>query len=153
MKKYIVLSIIGITLLCTSCTLGRFSHQTAPATSFAPNIVKLELTMEQFEYLGETEISVKQRTYMGMFTKLDSINGLPKDIRNKKFTEFYGNKDIPVKGIMKRAAYKVIEDFPDADYYIPVNHQMNTFRMFMGSYKTRTMKIKAYKLKTNVIEN
>ena len=117
MKKYIVLSVIGFTLLCTSCTLGRFTYKTAPATSFTPGIVKLELTMDQFEYLGETEISVSQKTYMGIFTKLDSINGIPKDIRNKKFTKFYGNQDIPVTGILQRAAYKVIEDFPDADYY------------------------------------
>lgn len=147
MKKHTILLIIGFALLCASCTLGKFSHKTAPATSFAPNIVKLDLTMDQFEYLGETEISVQQKTYIGIFTKIDSINGLPKDIHNKKFTKFYGNRDIPVQGIMKRAAYKVIEEFPNADYYVPVNYQKNVSRMFLGSYKTKTMKIKAYKLK------
>ena len=147
MKKIIILSIVGFALLSTSCTLGRFSHKTVPATSFAPQVVKLNLTLDQFEYLGEVEISVSQKTYFGMFTKLDSINGLPKDIHNKKFTKFYGNKDIPIKGIMKRAAYKAIEEFPDADYYIPVNYQKNVSRMFLGSSKTKKMRIKAYKLK------
>jgi len=147
MKKYIVLSIIGFALFATSCTLGKFSHRTAPATSFTPDIVRLELTMDQFEYLGETEISVDQKTYLGIFTKLISINGVPKDSHNKKFTKFYGNKDIPVNGVMKRAAHKVIEDFPDADYYIPVNYKKNVQRMFLGSSKTKTMKVKAYKLK------
>jgi len=153
MKKYIVISTIGFALLCTSCTIGRYSYKTAQATSFTPQIVRLELTMDQFEYLGETEISVTQKTYMGIFTKLDSINGMPKDIRNKKFTEFYGNKDIPVDGIMKRAAYKVIEDFPDADYYIPVSYQKNISYMFLGNSKTETIKIKAYKLKINTTSN
>jgi len=147
MKKYIVLFIIGFALLGAACTLGKFSHKTAPATSFAPGIVKLELTMEQFEYLGETEISVNHKTYLGIFSRLDSINGLPKEPHNKKFVKFFGNHDIPVKGKMKRAAYKVIEEFPNADYYIPVNYQKNVTRMFLGSSKTQKMTIKAYKLK------
>ena len=147
MKKFNLLLIIGFVLLCTSCTLGRFSHKTAPATSFTPGIVKLELTMDQFEYLGETQISVTQKTYMGIFTRLETINGLPKDIHNKKFVEFYGNHEIPVKGIMKRAAYKVIEDFPNADYYIPVNYKKEVTRMFLGSTITQTITIKAYKFK------
>jgi len=147
MKKYIILFIIGFALLGTSCTLGRLTHKTVPATSFTPNIVKLDLTMEQFEYLGETEISVTLKTYFGMFKRIETINGLPKDIRNIKLTTFYGNKDIPVEGILKRAAYKVIEDFPDADYYVPVNYQENIHRMFLGNTKTITMKVKAYKFK------
>jgi hypothetical protein len=147
MKKYIILLIIGFALFATSCTLGKFSYKAVPATSFSPQIVKLELTLDQFEYLGETEISVNQKTYLGIFTILDSINGLPKDYHHKKFTQFYGNKDIPVKGAMKRAAYKVVEDFPDADYYIPVNYQKNIYRMFLGSRKTTTMTIKAYKFR------
>ena len=147
MKKYLVLFIIGFTLLCVSCTMGKFSHRTAPATSFTPQIVKLELSLEQFEFLGETEISVTQKKYLGIFKKLELINDLPKDIHNKKFTKFYGNNDIPVKGIMKRAAYKVVEEFPDADYFIPVNYQKNITRMFLGSNVTQKMKIKAYKFK------
>jgi hypothetical protein len=147
MKKYIILLIIGFALFAASCTMGKFSYKTAPATSFSPQIVRLDLTLDQFEYLGETEISVKQKTYLGIFTILDSINGEPNDFRNKKFTQFYGNKDIPIKGVMKRAAYKVIEDFPDADYYIPVNYQKNVYRMFLGSRKTKIMTIKAYKFR------
>ena len=144
MKKYIILFIIGFALLCTSCTL---THKTVPATSFTPDIVRLDLTMDQFEYLGETEISVTLKTYLGMFRKIEMINGLPKETHNIKRATFYGNKDIPVNGIMKRAAYKVIEDFPNADYYVPVNYQEDIHRMFLGNTKTIKMKIKAYKFK------
>jgi len=147
MKKFTILLIIGFALFATSCTLGKFSYKTAPATSFTPQIVRLDLTMDQFEYLGETEISVTSKTYFCMFRKIESINGLPKELRNKKITVFYGNKDIPVNGIMKRAAYKVIEDFPNADYYVPVSYQEEVNRMFLGNTKTIKMKIKAYKFK------
>jgi len=147
MKKFIILFIIGFALFATSCTLGKFLHKTAPATSFTPQVVRLDLTMDQFEYLGETEISVTSKTYFGVFRRIESINGLPKEMRNKKIAVFYGNKDIPVNGIIKRAAYKVIEDFPNADYYVPVSYQKDVNRMFLGNTKTLKMKIKAYKFK------
>jgi len=150
MKKYIVLLIIGFALVCTSCTLTRKS---VPATSFTPDIVRLELTMDQFEYLGETDISVTYKIYLGIFHKLDAINGVKHERKaayDIKKVNFYGNHDLACalkRCTMKQAAYKLIEEFPNADYYIPINHQKKIFRVFGGKFVTETMKIKAYKFK------
>jgi len=150
MKKYIVLLIIGFALVCASCTLTR---KTVPATSFTPDIVRLELTMDQFQYLGETEISTTYRIYLGVFYKLDAINEVKHERRaayDIKKATFYGNHDLTCalkKCSMKQAAYKLVEEFPNADYFIPVNHQKKTFRVFGGKYVTETIKVKAYKFK------
>lgn len=150
MKKYIPLLIIGFALVCTSCTLTR---KTVPATSFTPDIVRLELTMDQFEYLGETDISVTYRVYLGIFYKLDAINDIKYEHRfahEIKKAKFYGNHNLSHalrSCAMKQAAYKLIEEFPNADYYIPVNHLKKSFRVFGGKFVTETMRIKAYKFK------
>ena len=44
------------------------------------------------------------------------------------------------------ALYKVVEEFPGADYYVPVMKKTEIERMFMGKYVKETVTLKAYKL-------
>lgn len=144
----IIYVVLALVLLLSSCSIGRFTHQNSKATSFAPDEVRLELTMDDFDYLGDVQISISQKTYFGIFSKLDTINGVFNDNRHyKKFVKLKGTQDFPIKGRLKRAAYKVVEQYPDADYFVPVSSYKEVQRMFLGSRKTKTMTIRAYKLK------
>jgi len=138
---------LGVVIVFSACTIGQFNHKTLPSTSFTPHHVKLNLSMNDFEYLGETEISVSKRTYLGMFTCLDSINGVYKDIHHKTFTTLYGNHNIQINKNLNQAVYKVIEQYPTADYFVSVSHTKEETRLFGGSRITYKAVIKAYKLK------
>ena len=138
----------GVVVVLSSCTIGQFNHKTVPSTSFTPQQVRLELTLNDFDYLGETEITVSKRTYLGMFSCLDSINSVYKDIHYKTFTTLYGNNTIQIDKNLEQATYKVIEQYPTADYFVPVSYTKETARLFGGSRITYKAVIKAYKLKT-----
>ena len=45
------------------------------------------------------------------------------------------------------ALYKVVEEYPEADYYVPVIKQTEVERMFLGKFTKESVTLKAYKLK------
>lgn len=133
-------------VLLASCGV-QYDYTRVKSTSLTPDVVRLNMNLSDFEVLGETEISVDYRTYLGFIRANDSINHKAYDRRVVNKVSFAGNKDFCLPSYLKKAAYKVTETFPNADYYAPVYVNKKVLRMFLGRRTERTMVIKAYKLK------
>ena len=119
----------------------------APAGSMTPE-VRLNISLDDIEYLGESTISVSTRTYFGTIKRIDKVNDVIFDRRNNTTTNMVGNLDIKLKGDIALAADKVIKDFPEADYFVPVSYTDEVTNLFLGKLSTKTMVIKAYRYKT-----
>lgn len=143
--KYTFLSLIVI-LLLASCGV-QYDYTKVKSTSLTPDVVRLNMNLENFEPLGETEISVNFRTYLGFITCLDSINNIAYERRVVNKVVLKGHKDFNLHRYLDRATNKVIREFPEADYYVPMYTSRQVLKMFLGRSTRETMVIKAYKLK------
>lgn len=141
--KRLPLFLIVLTLCLTSC----ISEHRINRTYFRPDDVRLEMSMSDFEYLGKTTIDVEYKTYFGIFRKILSINGIPYNHRYHSETRVKTDPKIRVGSVMRRGMYKVIEDYPDADYVIPTQQQQNYEHMFMGRVVHKKLTVKVYKLR------
>jgi hypothetical protein len=99
--------------------------------------------MKDFEYLGETELSVEYRTYLGVFRSIDVINGEKYDGKRVVHTKLPGCAPL----VLNRAAYKVWEEYPEADYLVVSRTQKSTERLLLGAEVKTSARVKAYKLK------
>ena len=145
MKKYIALSVAVIAaMVFTGCATS--NHQSMHS-SFQPDQVRLNIGVQDMECIGETEISISEDIYFGLFKSTREVNGQKYDSWNKKTTSLYGatwgHKAIG----LNKATSKVVEMFPDADLYQVVRESSKVERMFGMRAVTRTALVKAYKLK------
>lgn len=137
---------------CGSVYLSGIGSQTSHATragSFMPNDVRLNLTMDDFQYLGSQEVSASYKKYLGMFTIFNSINEQEVAKRNINIVNLFGTSNLPVKldGTMMRALHTALVSFPDADFIVPVSMVTEKQQMFLGSVVTKKLKVKMYKVK------
>ena len=107
---------------------------------------RLNVTMDDLEYLGDTEISVDYRKYIGFISVIDAINGKVYDRVETKKLEL-SNVPEGLYRYLDRASYKLVEDFPEADYYIVTMQKISRTRLFLGSDITVRARIKAYRFK------
>lgn len=114
-------------------------------SAYSVDRTQLNISMEDLTFLGETEISVEYDTYLGIFTRVDKVNGEPYDYKVKNITVLNTNSVLARK--LNIAAHKVIEDYPEANYFIVTNQHVTKEVLFLGSEKTVTAKVKAYKIK------
>lgn len=141
MKPYIYILGVVLAALLTSCSVTR-NRTYAPATS------QLNIQMNDLEYLGETEISVEYRTYLGFIRVIDTINGVAYDgVEINRTSLKNGNPIDGLYGRLDRAACKVLEQFPTADYFVVVNQNQHRVRLFLGSEVTVKARVKAYAFK------
>lgn len=142
MKYFRILILAALAVLSVSCSITRRG-------SYVPVTSQLNLQMSDLEYLGETEISVEYRTYIGFIRVVDKVNGVKYDIAKKQFAPMNaGASDSPsIYSTLKKASYKVLDEFPDANYFIVVRTQRNITRLFLGSEKIDKAIVKAYSLK------
>ena len=135
-------------MVLSSCA-RYYQTSNVKSSSFIPDRVRFDLYNDDFEYVGEVEISYDSRRYLGIFSHLDSLNHQtvpPREIENVNIA---GVTDIAVNRYMRRAAVKVIEQFPLADYYVPLYSKKTTQQMFLGRRVNEKMVIRAYKLKSD----
>jgi hypothetical protein len=137
-------SIIFLSLLLSAVLLNSCGTVTGIRTmnAFSPKKVELQLHMSDLVYLGETEVSVVYRTYLGVFSSIDQINGEEYNSSNVKTAKF--NSAILRDSKLDKAAYKVIEQYPDADFYQVVYKKKVIDRLFLGSEVVYTARIQAY---------
>ena len=142
--KVIKYFIIAATLVLSfaSCSVTRQG-------AFTPGATQLTLQMSDLEYLGESEITVEYRRYLGFITVTDKINGevYMKDAI-KKFPILNSTTDF--SGLyckLGRAAYKLAEEFPQADYFIVTSQTKERYQLFLGSQVSAKAKVKAYSFK------
>jgi hypothetical protein len=147
MKKNILKLLSLITLLFLSSCSGLYHYNKVNTTSLKPDHVRLNMNMENMELLGSATITVTSRTYFGMFKTIDSVNNDKYNFREVKKVYLDKGNSISLSKDLRKAAYKVIEEYPDADFYVPVYVQKQVRRMFLGKQQTKTAVIKAFKLK------
>lgn len=145
MKKILLIASVLMMALMTSCGSLQ-SFQKAPAASMMPE-VKLNVSLNEVEFLGETTITANSRSYFGIFHRIDKVNGVTFDRRNNTAVNLYGNLNINIPGDLKYAAEKVLTTFPDADFFSPGIYKEEVNNMFLGKTATQTMVVKAYKYK------
>lgn len=112
------------------------------AKSYRPNDTQLQLRMSDLAFVGETEVEVSYRVYLGCITAVDKVNGVDYDSTQKTVADIGG-----VRGNLEKACYKVVEQFPDARYYQVVRKTKTTDKLFLGKHVTEKALIRAYDLK------
>ena len=115
---------------------------------FAPNKVQLNLGMDDLEYLGDVRIDMTYRTYLGFIKVIDTVNDEVYDRTNSKEVCLYSQIGaLPLSNDVNKAAYKVLEQYPDATYFQPVSLTKVKDRLFLGSKNRVEAVVKAYKFK------
>jgi hypothetical protein len=153
LKNVIIIVLVAVTGF--SCISTRFNPKIGYLTqserrtvSLSPDIVRLELDIDDFENLGSVEVSLQTREYLGgAIFKLDSVNGQPFNSRDVKIVNLLGTADIKLKKGAQVAAYKVVDEFPDADYYVVSHDYQKEQRLFGGKKVWRYIDIQAWKYK------
>lgn len=150
MKKITrIISLLVMGTLITSCS-NFYTFNQKRTLSLTPDFVRLDVSLDDFEYLGQTEITVDSRTYLGFIKVIDSVNNRPYNYRDIRVTDLKGPADLDLRFEMKKAAYKVVDEFPEATYYVIANDYKQINRMFLARKEVHRMEIQAFKYK---IEN
>lgn len=137
--KYLIWVLVAV--VCTSCSVTR-------NRAYIPSTAQLNIEMSDLEYLGQTEISVDYRTYLGFISRIDQINGEPYDRVERQHANLNGYLSAPkLYNKLGRAASKVTEAFPDATYFIVVRQQKHKTRLFLGADVEVKATVKAYSFK------
>ncbi len=140
MKLLKYIASVAVLLTATSC--GTVSK----SRSYSFDEVRLEMGMQDLQYLGEQEISVEYTQYLGFIKTFQKVNGKTYDPVNKKELTMPRSCNFRNRNLDK-AAYKLVEKFPEAVYFQIVFETKNVDKLFLGSVHKETAKVKAYKLK------
>lgn len=154
-NNFLVFSAIFVCIVISSCgtiQLSGIGSQTSHSTragSFMPDDVRLNLTMDDFQYLGTQEVSASFKKYLGCITVFNEINSQEVAKRTVNIVNLFGNSNLPVKldGTMMRALHIALVNVPDADFVVPVSVISEKQQMFLGSVVTKKLKVKMYKVK------
>lgn len=140
MKKIIKYSFaIVASLFMASCVTTKTTQQFPP---FDPTL-QINVGVDDMEYLGETEISVEQYVYLGFIRQTVKVNGESFDSWKATTASLNGLKDIN----LRKATGKVLEAYPDADFYRVVSRTSEENPMFLSKHVTYKGVVKAYRLK------
>ena len=143
MKNLKDLFMVGVAaLLFASC------GTTTRTRSFSPQVTHLQYTNDDLEFVGEMEVSVNYSTWLGVFYQIHTLNGVEYDSSAKKKAQFTNGVSIPtMNGKLNKAAYAVVEKFPEARFYQVVRVTSEKEKLFLGNEITRKALIRAYKLR------
>lgn len=145
-KIYSFLSLLTIALLISSCSITNTANVRSGTTM--PDMVWLKMTLDDYEYLGETEIEVEYHRYFGLFKYINTINGEAYSRANRNFVRLRGQTPIRLNPpILDRAVYKAYKAYPDADFLMPTMTTMEVEQLFLGRKITVKAKIKSYKIR------
>lgn len=141
MKKIYYITVVMAVLILSSCgTLDK-------AKSFGPNDVRLNIGMDDLVYVGQVEVNVSYRTYLGFIRVIDQINGEDYSSFTVKKADFDNHAGVALNGPIRKATYKAMETYPEATYFMPVYKTVHKNRLFLGNEITTTAIIRAYKFK------
>ena len=132
-------------LLCTMAVAALASCSVVRHGAYAPDRTQMNLELSDLVFLGETEISVEYDTYLGIFSRIDKINGVPYDGKVIETARINGNTILPRK--LTRATPKILKDFPDAEYFVITNQKTSRHNLFLGSERIVSAKVRVYKFK------
>lgn len=141
------MKIYQLYILLALAAIGFSSCSVIKQGTYSPDSVQLNLSMEDLQPLGEVEISVEYRTYLGFIRAIDTINGIAYDGQIINKTKLPNHLNISLDSPLDHAAYLIFEKYPDAEYLIVSHTQSNKTRLFLGNEIATSAKIKAYKIK------
>lgn len=142
MKQRILLPVLLlIAVIGTSCVSQHNVERNY--SDLKPDVVRLELTMDDYQYMGDVNIEVEYKTYLGIFSKILTVNGEKYDPRFYHKTNIAFRKKVKL-GKLKLALHKVLELYPNADYIIPASFNDQVEHMMGGRIHKRTMTLKVY---------
>ncbi len=145
MKQYmkplfiLALAIVGL----SSCV----THHAANKTFFKTDEVRLEMNMLDMEYLGTVTVEAEYKTYLGIFKKGLTINGVPYDSRNYTTTHLANVPSSAYSRFITKALYKVTDTYEEVDYVIPTSHKKDVEHMIGGRIIKESLTLKVYRLK------
>ena len=144
MKQRIFIPILlFMAVLGTSCVSQHNVERNY--SEFKPDQVRLYMTMEDYQYLGDVTVDVEYTTYLGIFRKIKTVNGEPYDPRFYHETNIGFRGDVNRKlGALHKALYKVTETYPNADYIMPASYNDVVEHMLGGRTHKRSMVVKVY---------
>lgn len=133
-RNIMIIALLAFTV--TACgTTTRMKSVTAPAS--------LQINLDDLEYLGETEISVSYSTYLYLFSSVSTVNGEVYSKGNNSIVSINGLND----HFLTKAAYKLVENFPRADYYQVVYQEQVKYKLFLGNEVVSKARVRAYSFK------
>jgi len=148
-NKIHILSIIVFVSLLTSC--GVSTNKLMRTGTFMPNDVRLNMTLDDFQYLGDADVTAEYSKYFGFITVFKLINGKEVARRNQSIVNLEGNGSFTLPLMLnkklRRAMFDVHIKYPSADFLIPVYIITEKQGMFLGSIVKQKIKVKAYKIK------
>jgi len=142
-KISIILAAVAMVFAMSSCS-GTYQVRTAPTASLSPDFVRVNVDNNQIRCLGEVTVNVNSTVYLGIFRKVHTVNGENYNFRTQKTTRLVGDKAFYIPWVLNRATYKVVETYPQADFYEPAYLTTEKQRMFLGCNENTTMVIRAY---------
>lgn len=143
--KYVVSLVAGVALL-SSCA-GTYTVNKMRTTSLMPDNVEMKLTMDDFVFIKDTEVSVTYNTYLGGITILREINGKEASKRMVNSVSTYGRTWMYISPYLQRALYDAKQEIPDAEIFIPVTEVDEIENMVLGNKIKKTLTVRAYKMK------
>lgn len=144
-KIYSFLSLAVIALLLSSCSVTNVTKMRSGTTT--PDDVRLLMTLDDYEFLGDTEIEVEYHRYFGLFSYINTINGDAVS-NNRNYVYLRGRSPLRLAPRhLNRALFKAYKAFPDADFLMPAMTTLETEQLFLGRKVKATAKIKSYKIK------
>ena len=131
-----IMIIALLALVATSCgTTTKMKSVTAPAS--------LQISLDDLNYLGETEISVSYSTYLYIISSINEVNGELYSRGNNKVVTINGMYD----PYLSKAGYKLLEMFPGADYFQVVYKEDVKHKLFLGNEIYSKARVRAYSFK------
>lgn len=145
-KIFSFLTVAIVAIFLSSCSVSNVSTMRSGTTM--PDFVRLDVTLDDYEYLGETEIEVEYHKYFGLFTYFNTINGEAVSRRNRNFVFLSGRTPVRLQPRrLNRALIKAYTAYPDADFLMPSMTTMETEQLFLGRKVKVTARIKSYKIR------
>lgn len=140
------LSITVVALLLSSCAVN--TSRNMRQASLMPNEVRLDLTLDDYEFVGETEVEVEYHRYLGLITYVNTVNGQNVS-NNRNYVNLQGTRNVRLDGRrqLRRAMFKAYKEFPAADFLIPTMSTEEVQQMFLGRKVKVSAKVKAYKIR------
>jgi hypothetical protein len=148
MKRFLYIATLAVVsaFALSSCGIGTYTTNRMLTTSLMPDRVDMRLTLDDFVYIQDTEVSVTYNKYM-FVSVLREINGREVSRRTVNRVSTKGRTWMPVSQNIERALYDAKQAIPDAEIFIPVSEVVETEKMFLGRKSKSTLVVRAYKLR------
>jgi hypothetical protein len=142
--KYIIPALL-LAVLLNGC---KTTTHTVKRGAFIPegDAIRLQMTMNDLEIAGETEITVSYYRYLGIFTVINEVNGVGYNPYNLNKTRING-VSFGASSKLCKATDKIIEEIPDASWYHVVYNKKKDEPLIFGKVISETALIRAYNIK------